>query len=94
MSKFKLREDFDEKENLIVQHTAGKKVIYHTGMADSDVHVIVKSSKYARELICTGTNPELGEKIFKKVISLQDSEPDSKTYGLWPYSINCSVVIV
>ena len=85
MSKFKLREDFDEKENLIVQHTAGKKVIYHTGMADSDVHVIVKSSKYARELICTGTNPELGEKIFKKVISLQDSETDSKTYGLWPY---------
>ena len=82
---FNLREDFDEKENMIVMHTGSKQAVYHTKLADSDVHVIVSSSSYARELICTGSNPELGEKIFEKVISLQDDNPESETYGLWPY---------
>ena len=54
---FVLREDFDEKENMIVMCTGSKKAVYHTKMADSQVHVIVNSTRYAKELICSGSNP-------------------------------------
>lgn len=85
MTNFKMRENFDENESLIVFHTKSKQAIYHTKLADRDVHIIVDSSVYAKELICSGTNPKLGEKIFEKVITLQDKNPKSVTYGLWPY---------
>lgn len=85
MLNFKARDDFDKKENLIVMHTGSKQAVYHTKLADSDVHTIKDSSLYAKELICSGKNPELGEKIFEKVISLQDGNNESETYGLWPY---------
>lgn len=91
MAEFKIRDDFDEKENMIVIHTGSEKAVYHTKLANSDVHSIIKSSLYAKELICTGSNPELGEKIFEKVISLQDTNPESSTYGLWAYHMEESL---
>ena len=84
-SKFIPAENFDETENLIVIRTKGKQAVYHSKMSDSDVHVIVSSSAYARQLICSGENINLEEKIFEKVISLQDRNPESANYGLWPY---------
>ena len=82
---FVIAENFDEKEYLMTMKTKGKKAVYHSKMSDSTVHVIQPSSAYARRLICSGENIELGEKIFEKVISLQDNDPQSKTCGLWPY---------
>ena len=60
-------------------------------MSDRDVHVIVSSSAYARQLICSGENINLGERIFEKVISLQDRNPESANYGLWPYYLEESI---
>lgn len=84
--KFVPRKDFDGTENLIVIRTKSKQEVYHSKISDKEVHVIVPSSVYARQLICSGENTELGEKIFERVISLQDrKDPKSDTYGLWPY---------
>ena len=84
-AKFIHADNFDEEENLIVTRTKSKKAVYHSGISDRDVHVIVPSSVYARRLICSGENVGLGERIFEKVLSLQDRDPESATYGLWPY---------
>ena len=77
--------NFDKEVCLIKMHTGGAKEIYHTRMADADVHSIKDSSAYASKLILVDKNYELGEKIFRKVASLQDTDPNSETYGLWPY---------
>ena len=76
---------FDEEVCLMKMHTKSSKEIYHTKLADTDVHTIKDSSAYAANLILSEKNYELGQKIFQKVVSLQDSNPDSETYGLWPY---------
>lgn len=76
---------FDEKELMIKVYTGTPAEIYHTKLADSDVHIISNSSAYAANLIINEKNYELGEKIFEKVISLQDINPESETYGLWPW---------
>ena len=83
--KFVPKDDFDEAENLIIVRTKSKKAVYHSKISDSYVHMIVPSSVYAKKLICSGENRELGERIFERIISLQDSDPKSDTYGLWPY---------
>lgn len=83
--KFVPQENFDEIEKMIVIRTGGEKAIYHSKINDTDVHAIVASSVYAKKLICSGENQRLGEEIFEKVISLQDTNPESATYGLWPY---------
>ena len=77
--------NFDDEVYLIKMHTGGTKQIYHTKMADADVHSIKDSSAYACQLILVDRNYELGQKVFQKVASLQDTNPDSETYGLWPY---------
>ena len=85
MSEFKLRKDFDEKENLIFIDNIKRTGIYHSNIEGNNIHNIRDSSGYAKELICEGLNVELGEKIIEKVISLQDKDFESKTYGLWAY---------
>lgn len=76
---------FDEKELMIKVHTGSAQEIYHTKLADSDVHIISNSSAYASDAIISKKDYELGQKVFKKVISLQDKDPESETYGLWPW---------
>ena len=41
---------FDEKELMVKVHTGSAQEIYHTKLADSDVHIISNSSAYASEL--------------------------------------------
>ncbi len=42
---------FDEEVCLMKMHTKGSKEIYHTKLADTDVHSIKDSSAYAARLI-------------------------------------------
>ena len=81
----KYRENFDDKEYLLTEKTKETQAIYHTKMANAVVHVIKDSSAYAATLILHDKNYEMGQKIFEKVISLQDINPHSPTYGCWPY---------
>ncbi|MCR4718316.1 MAG: hypothetical protein K5768_01650 [Firmicutes bacterium] len=76
---------FDEKVCLMKMHTGAAKSIYHTKLADTDVHEIKASSAYASNLILVDKNYELGQKIFRKIASLQDTDVSSRTYGCWPY---------
>ena len=76
---------FDDKVCLLRMHTGAAKAIYHTKLADADVHEIKASSAYASELILVEKNYELGQKVFRKIASLQDTDENSRTYGCWPY---------
>lgn len=76
---------FDEKALMVMTHTGSAQATYHTRLYDREVHSISLSSAYAADRIICDKNYELGEKIFDKVIDLQDSRKESKTYGLWPW---------
>jgi hypothetical protein len=60
---------------------------YHTTLTGGEVHRTRESLQYAVALMDTG-NPEWkarAERILEKVISLQDQDPDSPTYGIWSW---------
>ncbi len=60
---------------------------YHTTLKGGTVHRTRRSTMYAAALLDTD-NPEYhqrAEKILHKVISLQDQDPDSRTYGIWSW---------
>ena len=60
---------------------------YHTVYKGSHVHRTRDSLVYATALLDTG-DPELAERaygILDKVISLQDQDPKSRTYGIWSW---------
>lgn len=76
---------FDEKACMVLLRTGNAQQMYHTKLYNQEVHNIANSSAYAADRIICDKNFELGEKIFEKVISLQDTNPESETYGLWPW---------
>lgn len=60
---------------------------YHTTLKGGDVHPTRDSLVYAVALLDTG-DPELlkrAEDILRRVIALQDQNPESKTYGIWSW---------
>lgn len=60
---------------------------YHTTLKGGDVHPTRDSLNYAVALLDTG-DPELlkrAEAILRRVIALQDQNPESKTYGIWSW---------
>ena len=60
---------------------------YHTTLKGGDVHPTRDSLSYAVALLDTG-DPELlarAEVILRRVIALQDQNPESKTYGIWSW---------
>lgn len=60
---------------------------YHTTLTGGTVHRTRRSLKYAVALLDSG-EPHRGrraEEILRKVISLQDQDPNSRTYGIWPW---------
>lgn len=60
---------------------------YHTKLKGGDVHPTRDSLNYAVALLDTG-DPDLlrrAEDILRRVISLQDQNPESKTYGIWSW---------
>jgi hypothetical protein len=60
---------------------------YHTTLQGGEVHPTRDSLRYAVALLDTGEADLLrrAEDILRRVISLQDQDPASKTYGIWPW---------
>ncbi len=60
---------------------------YHTALTGGDVHPTRDSLNYALALLDTG-DPEFlarAEAILRRVIALQDQNPESRTYGIWSW---------
>ncbi len=60
---------------------------YHTTLTGGKVHPTRESLRYAAELVSHGTSAsvKLGLQIAERVISLQDQDPRSETYGIWSW---------
>jgi hypothetical protein len=60
---------------------------YHTALKGGDVHPTRDSLSYAVALLDSGEPGRLerAEKIVRRVISLQDQDPNSRTYGIWSW---------
>jgi len=60
---------------------------YHTTLKGGEVHSTRSSLTYAVALLDTGEEPlrQRAEDILAAVIALQDSDPESRTYGIWPW---------
>jgi hypothetical protein len=60
---------------------------YHTTLKGGYVHPTRDSLNYAVALLDTGSDQRLDRatQILRKVISLQDQNPDSRTYGIWSW---------
>ncbi|GIX07332.1 MAG: hypothetical protein KatS3mg115_1735 [Candidatus Poribacteria bacterium] len=53
------------------------------------VHPTRESAEYALALLLSGTPEriERGWAVLRRVLSLQDTDPDSRTYGVWPWHL-------
>ncbi len=60
---------------------------YHTTLKDGFVHGTRDSLDYAVALLDSGDTERLkrAELILRRVISLQDQDPNSRTYGIWSW---------
>lgn len=60
---------------------------YHTTLTAGSVHATRPSLTYAVALLDTGESwrVQRAKDVLKTVIALQDQDPASKTYGLWPW---------
>ncbi|MBM4018338.1 MAG: hypothetical protein FJ288_08450 [Planctomycetes bacterium] len=61
---------------------------YHSRVADGTyVHDILNSADYAVALLKAGdaAPPARAADVLRKILSLQDTDPTSTTYGLWPW---------
>ncbi len=60
---------------------------YHTTLTGGMVHPTRSSLNYAVALLDSGREEwrERAEAILRRVIALQDQNPDSRTYGIWPW---------
>jgi hypothetical protein len=60
---------------------------YHTTLTGGYVHPTRDSLNYAVALLDSGQPDRLrrAEKILRRVISLQDQNPESRTYGIWSW---------
>lgn len=80
-----MHEYYDSNEKMIkrLYYTAG----YHTKLSGGYVHPVKDSLEYAVALLDSGIaqHKDRAVEIINKIISLQDQNPDSKTYGIWSY---------
>ncbi|THF77732.1 hypothetical protein [Cohnella fermenti] len=76
---------FDAKVNMIAEKLSRKG--YHTHIDDDTVHGVYRSLAYAAALLYSGddTCQERALAIIDNILSMQDTEEDSPTYGIWPY---------
>lgn len=60
---------------------------YHTTLKDGFVHSTRNSLDYAVALLDSGEPERLkrAEQVLRKVIALQDQDPNSRTYGIWSW---------
>ena len=85
----KLDADFDEKEMMLTAKV-GDEYHYHTNVRSMIVHQTRESLDYA-ELLLEDQSPNRDKsaaravKIIDRVLTLQETKPDSKYRGLWSY---------
>lgn len=75
----------DPERGLIYEIMAG--INYHTAVTGGVVHRTRDNAEYMTVLF-TGEDPAGWEKagrILEQLLPLQDADPDSPTYGVWPY---------
>ncbi len=78
--------NFDKKQSMLFEkcHSPG----YHTRIPDGEiVHSTRENLQYAICLLEDGGKKEVAraEKVIRKILSLQDTDPLSKTYGIWSW---------
>ena len=81
-----LNRQFDPAENLTAVVSSGRG--YHAGM-QGRVHSIRDSMDYVLLLLETGevSDREKAFQVIACVLALQDKDPASRSYGVWPYSM-------
>ncbi len=82
---------FDPKENMLTEWRG--KNGYHSRLEECTVHGVAGSLEYACDLMCRGKEKDVqrAERILWRVLSLQDRETDSETFGIWPYFLEESL---
>ena len=65
----------------------GSEYRYHTAMRDREVHPTRESAEYALLLLEAGdaAATQRAAAILDRILDLQDTDPNSKWYGLWGY---------
>jgi hypothetical protein len=82
------RGDNYDPDPAMLSHTFDGGTGYHTTLeAGTTVHPTRNSADYALALVARGQAEDLerAERVFEAVMDLQDTDPDSDTYGIWPY---------
>lgn len=71
----------------LLQQKLGPEYRYHTNLRSTNVHATRDSLDYALLLLESGEfhRRDRGLAIIGRVLALQDTNPDSKWYGLWGY---------
>lgn len=80
-----LESQYDPEENMLVSEFSSPG--YHTTLTGGMVHRTRQSLTYAASCLDSG-DPDLvqrGIDIIERVIQLQDQDPQSETYGIWPW---------
>lgn len=82
---------FNPAENMLTEWRGRNG--YHSRLEECTVHGIVGSLEYACDLMCRGRVEDIKrvEGILQKVLPLQDRDPDSETFGIWPYFLEESL---
>jgi len=77
--------DYDETEHMIRRPFSSPG--YHTTLQGGWVHPTRESLSYAVALLDSGEPQRLAraEAILRRLIALQDQNPESKTYGIWSW---------
>lgn len=82
----KLNDRYDEKEKMVTRAITSWN--YHTDATHGVVyHIVWSSFIYASHLLDLGDDQysQRAFDIIEKTISLQDTDPQSRSYGVWPY---------
>lgn len=76
---------YDEKAKMLKRPFSSPG--YHTTLKGGEVHSTVDSLRYAVALLDSGEEDrkERAFDVLRKVISLQDQNPESNTYGIWSW---------
>lgn len=82
---------YDENAHMITEWRG--KNGYHSRLEECVVHVVVGSMEYAYDLMCRGNEGdfERAEEILWTVLPLQDQDPQSAAFGIWPYFLEESL---
>ena len=77
--------NYDEAEQMLRAEFSSPG--YHTTLKGGTVHRTRNSLEYAVALLDSGEpeREERAEAILRRVIALQDQDPDSRTYGIWSW---------